>query len=223
MIRPGLVIFDCDGVLVDSELIDARIRSECFRAEGFPITLEDLQASSGISGAGLAEMIRRRFGRPLLEGFMQATRAKIMTAFTDELRAIEGVSELLGSLTMQVCVASNSHLDRVRHSLEVTGLFQFFDPYVFSAIMVERGKPAPDLFLLAAELLNVSPAECLVVEDSVHGIIAAQAAGMEVVGFCGGSHCQTGHTELLIGAGCKRVFARMSEIGDSLSSLDPCQ
>jgi len=223
LIRPGLVIFDCDGVLVDSELIDARIRSECFRAEGFPITAEDLQESPGISGVGLAEMIRRRFGRPLPEGFMQATRAKIMSAFTDELRAIEGISELLRSLTMRLCVASNSHLDRVRHSLEVTGLLQFFDPHVFSAIMVERGKPAPDLFLFAAERLNVSPADCLVVEDSIHGIIAAQAAGMEVVGFCGGSHCQTGHTERLIGVGCRRVFARMSEIGEFLLLLDPRQ
>ena len=168
-------------------------------------------------------MILRRFGRPLPEGFMQATRAKIMSAFTDELRAIEGISELLRSLTMRVCVASNSHLDRVRHSLEVTGLLQFFDPHVFSAIMVERGKPAPDLFLFAAERLNVSPADCLVVEDSVHGIVAAQAAGMEVVGFCGGSHCQIGHTDRLIGAGCERVFARMSEVGDFLCSLDPHQ
>ena len=89
--------------------------------------------------------------------------------------------------------------------------------------MVERGKPAPDLFLLAAERLNVSPAGCLVVEDSVHGIIAAQAAGMEVVGFCGGSHCQIGHTDRLIGAGCKRVFARMSEVGEFLCSLNPHQ
>src|SRR5215469_7266330 len=127
-------------------------------------------------------MIRRRFDRPLPEGFMQATRAKIMSVFTDELRAIEGIHELLGSLTMPLCVASNSHLDRVRHSLEVTELLQFFDPHVFSAIMVERGKPAPDPFLFAAQRLNVSPADCLVVEDSVHGIIAAQAAGMEAVG-----------------------------------------
>jgi len=89
--------------------------------------------------------------------------------------------------------------------------------------MVERGKPDPDLFLFAAERLNVSPADCLVVEDSVHGIIAAQAAGMEVVGFCGGSHCKTGHTERLIGAGCNRVFARMSEIGEFLLLLDPRQ
>ncbi len=82
----GLLIFDCDGVLVDSELIDARIRSECFQAEGFAVTVEDLQGHSGISGAGMAEMILERFGRPMPDGFMQATRAQIMRAFTDELR-----------------------------------------------------------------------------------------------------------------------------------------
>jgi beta-phosphoglucomutase-like phosphatase (HAD superfamily) len=121
---------------------------------------------------------------------------------------------------MPVCVASNSYPDRLHHSLEVTGLWKFFDPHVFSAAMVERGKPAPDLFLFAAERLNVSPADCLVIEDSVHGTIAAQAAGMTVVGFCGGSHCKTGHAERLLGAGCMRTFARMNEFGEFLQSLD---
>jgi HAD superfamily hydrolase (TIGR01509 family) len=215
---PSLLIFDCDGVLVDSELIDARIRSECFQAEGFAVTAEDLRNHPGISGAGLAEMIRERFGRPIPEGFMQATRAKIMRAFTDELRGIEGVLELLGSLSMPVCVASNSHTDRVRHSLEVTGLLRFFDPHVFSATMVERSKPAPDLFLFAAQKLGITPGDCLVLEDSVHGITAARAAGMEVIGFCGGSHCLSGHAERLLTAGCKRVFARMSEVREFLRS-----
>jgi HAD superfamily hydrolase (TIGR01509 family) len=141
-----------------------------------------------------------------------------MRAFTDELRAIDGVSELLRSLRMPVCVATNSHPDRVRHSLEITGLFRFFDPHVFSATMVERGKPAPDLFLFAAQRLNTPPGDCLVVEDSVHGITAARAAGMEVIGFCGGSHCRPGHAERLISAGCERVFARMSEVREFLQS-----
>jgi HAD superfamily hydrolase (TIGR01509 family) len=218
MNRPDLIIFDCDGVLVDSELIDARIRSECFQAEGFPITVSDLQSHSGISGPGMAEMILERFGRPMPKGFMQATRAKIMRAFTDELRAIEGVAELLAALNMPVCVATNSHPDRVRHSLGVTGLLSFFDPHVFSAFMVERGKPAPDLFLYATEKLGVPPDACLVLEDSVPGVTAARAAGMEVIGFCGGSHCRPGHAERLISAGCQRVFARMSEVRDFLAS-----
>jgi HAD superfamily hydrolase (TIGR01509 family) len=216
--RPSLLIFDCDGVLVDSELIDARIRAECFQAEGFPVTVENLQSHSGISGAGIAEMILERFGRPMPEGFMQATRAQIMHAFTDELRAIEGVAELLASLKTPICVATNSHPGRVRHSLEVTGLLRFFDPHVFSAFIVERGKPAPDLFLYAAEKFGVSPGECLVLEDSVHGVTAARAAGMEVIGFCGGSHCHPGHSERLLAAGCNRVFARMSEVWEFLGA-----
>jgi HAD superfamily hydrolase (TIGR01509 family) len=153
------------------------------------------------------------------EGFMQATRAKIMHAFTDELRAIEGVAELLASLSTPVCVATNSHPDRVRHSLEITGLLPFFDPHVFSAFMVERGKPAPDLFLFAAEKFGVAPADCLVVEDSVHGVTAARAARMKVIGFCGGSHCRPGHAERLLLAGCGRVFAGMSEVHEFLLSM----
>jgi HAD superfamily hydrolase (TIGR01509 family) len=210
--RPSLLIFDCDGVLVDSELIDSRIRAECFQAEGFPVTFEDLRQHSGISGAGLAEMIQERYGRPMPHDFMQVTRAKIMRAFVDELRAIEGVIELLGELNVPVCVASNSHTDRLRHSLEVTGLLQFFDPHVFSAAMVERGKPAPDLFLFAAQKFGVSPGDCLVIEDSVNGVTAARAAGMDVLGFCGGSHCRPGHGDDLLTAGCERAFARMSEV-----------
>ena len=223
MSYPRLIIFDCDGVLVDSEVIDARIRSECFQAEGFPITVQELAEHSGISRAGLIELVQSRFGRPLPEGFMETTRAKIMSTFTDELRAIEGVSELLRSLAIPVCVASNSYPDRVRHALEVTGLWQFFDPHVFSAAMVKRGTPAPDLFLFAANRLNVSPADCLVIEDSAHGTVAAQAAGMAVVGFCGGSHCSIGHAERLLGAGCMRVFAQMSELGGFVRSLNPNQ
>jgi HAD superfamily hydrolase (TIGR01509 family) len=217
---PSLLIFDCDGVLVDSELIDARIRSECFQDERFPVTAEDLQQHPGISSAGLAEMIEERFGRPIPDGFMRAARAKIMDVFTQELRAIDGIAELLRSLTVPVCVASNSHTDRVRHSLQVTDLWQFFDPHVFSATIVGRGKPAPDLFLFAARKFGIPPGECLVVEDSVHGVTAALAAGMEVVGFCGGSHCQTGHPERLLSAGCNRVFARMSEVGEFLNRSD---
>lgn len=217
-LRPNLLIFDCDGVLVDSELIDYRIRSECFQAEGFSVTVDDLQSHSGISGAGMAEMILKRFGRPMPEGFMQATRAKIMCAFTDELRPIDGIADLLTSLAMPICVATNSHPDRVRHSLQVTDLLRFFDPHVFSAFMVERGKPSPDLFLFAAEKFGVAPCDCLVIEDSVHGIAAARAAGMPVIGFCGGSHCQAGHAARLLSAGCGRVFARMEEVSEFLRS-----
>ena len=146
MSYPSLIIFDCDGVLVDSEVVDARIRSECFRMEGFPITAQELAEHSGISRAGLVELVEGRFGSPLPEGFMETTRAKIMTAFTDELQAIDGVSDLLRSLTIPVCVASNSYPDRVRHSLEVTDLWQFFDPHVLAPRWLNAENRLPTFF-----------------------------------------------------------------------------
>jgi beta-phosphoglucomutase-like phosphatase (HAD superfamily) len=150
--RPDLVIFDCDGVLVDSELIDARIRSQCLRAEGFAVTAQELAEHPGISGANLVAMIERRFGRPLPEGFMKNTRAKIMSVFTDELRAIDGVCELLGSLNMPVCVATNSHTDRVRHSLEVTGLWRFSSRMCSALRWLHAGsRPLISFFLLPSD------------------------------------------------------------------------
>src|SRR6266567_3754138 len=141
MVRSDLVIFDCDGVLVDSELIDARIRSECLLAAGFAVMAREVADGPGTFAANLDKIIESRIGRPLPEGFVESTRAKIMRAFTDELRVIDGVAKLLASLDTPVCVASNSYPDRIRHSLEVTDLWQFFDPHVFSATMVSRGKP----------------------------------------------------------------------------------
>jgi HAD superfamily hydrolase (TIGR01509 family) len=123
-----------------------------------------------------------------------------------------GVKELLETLPVPRCVASNGHLDRVRHRLALTGLLPFFDPHVFSAIQVAHGKPAPDLFLFAAQRLGARPGDCAVVEDSIPGVEAAVAAQMPVVGFCGGSHCPGGHAERLIAAGCSRVFAKMPEL-----------
>jgi beta-phosphoglucomutase-like phosphatase (HAD superfamily) len=110
------------------------------------------------------------------------------------------------------CVASNSHLERVRHSLAVTGLLPLFDPHVFSASQIARGKPAPDLFHFAAGQFDVPPEACIVIEDSLTGVEAAVAAGMPVVGFCGGGHCPGDHADQLVAAGCARTFARMADL-----------
>jgi HAD superfamily hydrolase (TIGR01509 family) len=122
------------------------------------------------------------------------------------------VEDLLAGLPVPRCVASNGRLDRVRQRLTVTRLLPFFDPHVFSASQVAYGKPAPDLFLFAAQRLGAAPEHCIVVEDSIPGVEAAVAAGMPVVGFCGGSHCPDGHADRLIAAGCSRVFARMPDL-----------
>ena len=123
-----------------------------------------------------------------------------------------GVADLLAALPAVRCVASNGHLPRVRERLALTGLLRFFDPHVFSASQVASGKPAPDLFLFAAQRFGTPPAYCIVVEDSIAGVEAAVAAGMPVIGFCGGSHCPADHADRLLAAGCARVFPHMTTL-----------
>jgi HAD superfamily hydrolase (TIGR01509 family) len=169
----------------------------------------------------LTAEIETRFGRSLPDGFFETMRAEVDIAFERELLPIPGIEELLAALPARRCVASNSHLDRVRHALSVTRLLPLFDPHVFSASQIARGKPAPDLFLFAARQLGVTPEECVVVEDSLTGVEAAIAAGMPVVGFCGGGHCAGDHADRLIAAGCSRVFARMPDLAEFLCG-DAC-
>ena len=212
-----LVIFDCDGVLVDSEMIFARVLGERLRAAGFPATTaEALDIGFGKNRDTLTATVEERYARPLPEGFFETMRERTASILERELRPMPGVTELLTALPQARCVASNGHLPRVRQRLALTRLLGFFDPHVFSATQVAAGKPAPDLFLLAAHQLGASPASCLVVEDSVIGVAAAVAAGMPVVGFCGGSHCAEDHAEQLIGAGCSHAFARMADLATYL-------
>jgi HAD superfamily hydrolase (TIGR01509 family) len=213
----ALVIFDCDGVLIDSEIIFGRVLGECLIAADFPITHEEaIRLGVGKNRVTLAAEVEAQFGRPLPDGFFEAMRACIDAAFMRELRPIAGIEELLAALSPARCVASNSHLDRVRHALSLTRLLPLFEPHVFSASQVARGKPAPDLFLFAAEQLGAAPENCIVVEDSTIGVEAALAAGMPVIGFCGGGHCHAGHADRLLAAGCSQVFARMADLAGHL-------
>jgi HAD superfamily hydrolase (TIGR01509 family) len=208
-----LVIFDCDGVLVDSEVIFARILAECLIAADFAATADEaLLLGFGKNRDTLTAAVETRYGRGLPDSFFETMRAQTALALERELVAMPGVAELLMALPGARCVASNGHLARVRERLALTGLLHFFDPHVYSAIQVAQGKPAPDLFLLAAARLGARPPSCTVVEDSVIGVAAAIAAGMPVVGFCGGSHCPGDHADQLVAAGCSRVFAHMTEL-----------
>ncbi len=212
-----LVIFDCDGVLVDSEAIFARILGECLTEADFPATEEEaLLLGFGKNRETLAAAVEARYGRALPDGFIEAIRERSSVVLARELQPMPGIIELLGALPHARCVASNGHLVRVRERLTLTGLLRFFDPHVYSAIQVAVGKPAPDLFLLAARQLGAAPGRCTVVEDSVVGVTAAVAAGMPVIGFCGGSHCPADHRERLIEAGCSQVFANMTALGNYL-------
>ena len=198
-------------------MIFARILEECLAAAEFPATLEEaLSLGFGRNALTLSAEVERRYGRSLPDGFFPTMRSRTQAAFEKELQPVAGVAELLAALPLPRCVASNSQLERVRHALQLTGLSAFFEPHVYSASQVARGKPAPDLFLYAAEALGVAPGAALVIEDSVGGVEAARAAGMAVVGFCGGSHCRDGHGERLSAAGALQVFARMAELADFL-------
>jgi len=210
---PDLVIFDCDGVLVDSELIFARVLAECLIAVDFPTTIDEaIGLGFGKNRATLSAAVEARFGQALPDAFFETFGARSAAAFEQELAPVPGVEELLAALPTPRCVASNGRLNRVRHRLALTGLLASFDPHVFSASQVAVGKPAPDLFLFAAERLGARPDRCTVVEDSIPGVEAAIAAKIPVVGFCGGSHCPQDHAYRLSDAGCSRVFTRMPDL-----------
>src|SRR5262249_36571080 len=126
--------------------------------------------------------------QPVPGDFRAKWEAAIRLAFSASLAAMPGVGDLLKSLKTPVCIASSSDLDRVTFSLSLAKLSEFFDGHVFTAQMVKRGKPAPDLFLHAAAVMGVAPERALVIEDSISGVTAAKAAGMTVWGFIGGAH-----------------------------------
>jgi HAD superfamily hydrolase (TIGR01509 family) len=143
----------------------------------------------------------------------------IEAGFGQSLVAIEGVAEALDSLRLPVCVASSSLPEQIRRKLELTGLLARFGEDLFSATMVARGKPAPDLFLYAAHQLAAAPDRCLVIEDSPLGIQAAIAAGMTAIGFCGGSHCGLEHGDRLLERGATLIIADMRELSTAMAKL----
>lgn len=219
MQRPGLVIFDCDGVLVDSEVIACRTDAACLAAFGIAISAEEIMGRYvGISLAGMLADLSQRFGRPLPPDLADTLRRRTLAAFDAELTAIPGVMEALTSVQVPVCVASSSEPARIRHSLALVGLLERFEPHIFSAVQVERGKPAPDLFRFAAERMGVPAGECVVIEDSIAGVQAARAAGMRVFGFTGGSHCRPGDDGRLRAAGADAVFADMRDLPGLLAA-----
>jgi HAD superfamily hydrolase (TIGR01509 family) len=187
--RPGLVIFDCDGVLVDSEPIALRLLLSTLAAAGVALTPAEADALFlGRSLATTREIVARDFGFTVSDAALDEMRRALYAAFRAELQPIPHIAETLDALPCAYCVASSSQPERIELSLRVTGLWSRFEGRAFSATEVARGKPAPDLFLYAARRLGYAPAACLVVEDSPAGIEAAKSAGMRVVAFTGGSH-----------------------------------
>jgi HAD superfamily hydrolase (TIGR01509 family) len=207
-----LVIFDCDGVLVDSEMLSCRCLVELLGRHGIEADLDTVfDKFLGRSVDSVAEHYGA-FGRVLPEEFLEELRGMVRRSFTASLQAIPNVAEVLASLGVAYCVASSSDLERIEFSLELTGLSPLFKGRVFTSQMVERGKPAPDLFLHAARCMKAAPERTLVIEDSVSGVQAGKAAGMTVWGFVGGGHyASRDGRALLMAAGADRVFDWMAD------------
>lgn len=212
-----LVIFDCDGVLIDSELIACATVAACLGEIGIPVTAEEIAGRYiGIGTPAMLLDLESRGGLSFPAEFSERLRWRTAAAFEAELVPMAGAETILAALTCKICVASSSTPQRLRHSLSLVGLLRYFDRHIFSASQVARGKPAPDLFLFAAEQMGVKPDSCVVIEDSVPGVAGATAAGMHVIGFTGGSHCKPGHPDLLRSAG---AFATCADLGELPSLL----
>jgi HAD superfamily hydrolase (TIGR01509 family) len=179
-----LVIFDCDGVLVDSDRISLRIQAEWISALGLPMTYEDcVRDFLGLGMGPTLQIVAERLGRAVPEGWEAELAAAVHEAFARELRPVPGIVEALDEIGSPTCIASSGSHRKMRLTLGLTGLWDRFAGRIFSADEVERGKPAPDLFLHAASRMAAPPERCVVVEDSPFGVAAANAAGMIALGF----------------------------------------
>lgn len=182
-----LVIFDCDGVLVDSEPHAVRVDVEMLAEVGVEMSeAEVIERYVGRSPGVMLAETEARLGRPVPGDWFERGEARLRKIYATELRPVDGIKEALAAIVAPVCVASSSGHENLRFKLELTGLYERFAGRIFSASEVANGKPAPDLFLHAARQVGVDPAGCVVVEDSRYGVQAARAAGMDVLGYAGG-------------------------------------
>jgi HAD superfamily hydrolase (TIGR01509 family) len=208
-----LLIFDCDGVLVDSEVIAHDTLGELMAELGRPMAADAMIRE--FAGKSLADTIataERLLGRPIPADVGRKFGERLLERFRRHLEPIPGVRDAILALPYRRCVASSSSPERLHLSLAVTGLAPLFGKRVFSAVQVTHGKPAPDLYLLAARTLGEAPENCIVVEDTTLGVMAARAAGMRVIGFCGAAHATPDLAGQLRHAGAEIVIRSMHEL-----------
>tara|TARA_B100000686_G_scaffold314737_1_gene361047 strand:+ start:318 stop:1025 length:708 start_codon:yes stop_codon:yes gene_type:complete len=220
----ALVIFDCDGVLVDSETIANKILAQSLTQEGYTCTFQEVVTKFvGRDLNSIQRDVERTLGRSLEPSFQTKLQRDTFDLFKQELRPIQGIEKALATIKAPKCVASSGSHKKIHLCLNLTGLSDFFFPKtIFSASEVPEGKPAPDLFLHAAAKMGVSPSNCIVIEDSVPGVAAARAAGMPVFAFAGGPHVDPSHSQNLSRAG-GIIFNHMADLPHHLKHVDPVQ
>lgn len=214
------IIYDCDGTLIDSEHIAGSVCAEALTRIGVPMTMREFNARfTGVPAAKTWEILRAEIGQPLPDGFNEAIDDEIYRRFAEELTLIPGVVEAIETIGGRRAVASSTGLVKLRKNLEQTGLARYFDPHIYSASQVARGKPAPDVFLFAASQVGLDPAHAIVIEDSAAGVMAARRAGMPVIGFTGASNGIADLGQRLSDAGAALVISHMSELPQAFDQL----
>ena len=210
----GALIFDFDGVIADSEAIANTVLAEAVTNLGHSTTLDQALARySGRRWDDVEAEIESATGRPLPPNFSSELKRATLERFRMDLKEVSGAANFIRRFAhIPRCIASSSSLDRLQLCLSVLALESEFGSHVFSADMVARGKPHPDIFLFAADRLGVKPEECLVIEDSAGGIRAAMAAGMTAVGLCAASHVRAGHHLKLKDAGAVHLADSWSDV-----------
>jgi HAD superfamily hydrolase (TIGR01509 family) len=214
------IIWDCDGVLIDSEALACGSEAEAFGKLGYKISTEDfIDRFMGKNSKQLFQEIEQDSGLRLEEAFQRSGAAeRIKELFNSSLKAIPGIAETLNSFSVPMAVASGSSPARLAHSLTLTSLFSYFKEHIYSSEQVKNGKPAPDVFLYAAQKLGVAPQECLVIEDGIHGIAAAKAAGMDVYAYVGGSHMTEKLRQKVADTRPNKIFSDMRALPALLAS-----
>ena len=217
-----LIIFDCDGVLVDSEIIAAQVESRLLTEAGYPISVEEMgERFAGMTWKNILLQVEQEADIPLSASLLDKSEKLLDQRLERSVKIIEGVKFALSRLTTQRCICSNSSSQRLDMMLTKVGLKPYFENHIYSAkdLGPDRVKPKPDIFLHAAEQFGVQPSRCLVIEDSTHGIHGARTAGMRVVGFTGASHTYPSHADRLTDAGAETVISRMQDLPGVVAAL----
>ncbi|WP_449414704.1 HAD family hydrolase [Ochrobactrum teleogrylli] len=222
MAAPSLIIFDCDGVLVDSEIIAAEVESVLLTDAGFQISADELaERFAGLTWQDILLTVEREAGIALSASLIDKSESILDERLKNEVQTVDDIVEVVSALKLPKCICSNSTSARLETMLKRVELYDLFAPNIFSAkeVGTKKTKPAPDVFLYAAKQFDVDPSNVIVIEDSVHGIHGARAAGMRVIGFTGGAHTYPGHADRLTDAGAETVIHRHKDLASVINAL----
>jgi len=210
------LLFDCDGVLVDTEYIAAIKMTAALKNLGANVSVE--YYLENLSGTTFSSIVKKYFADSLVELEVTELINMVEDQVSAEVKLIDGAEAMLRSVEIAKSVVSNSSMRTVKHAIRATGIESYFLPQVFSSELVEKPKPAPDVYNLAITTLNCAPDEIIVIEDSLSGAKAALAAGLEVIGFIGASHILPGHGQQLINLGVEKIAENMADLSSILQS-----